>query len=151
MLCLDDIEIKGKRSGSQEIGERGHTISSGRVPSSGAKTCSLLLCKSASANRVPSSSANLCPSLCKSCALLLCKSCALLLLPSSKSVLQIVTRVLQILLRASDNGQTVVWTVVCVDCGGRTVVAWTVVCAHGLWSDNGCGLCVLPLQQAARF
>jgi hypothetical protein len=130
MLCLDDIEIKGKRSGSQEIGERGHTISSGRVPSSGAKTCSLLLCKScalASANHVPSSC------LCKSCALLLCKSCALLLLPSSKSVLQIVTRVLQILLRASDNGRTVVarlwcaWTVV-ADCGGMDcgVRAWTV-------------------------
>ena len=65
MLCLDDIEIKGKRSGSQEIGERGHTISSGRVPSSGAKTCSLLLCKScalASANHVHLSSANHVPS-----------------------------------------------------------------------------------------
>jgi hypothetical protein len=58
MLCLDDIEIKGKRSGSQEIGEIDHTISSDRVPSSGAKTCSLLLCKLcalAYANCVPSS------------------------------------------------------------------------------------------------
>ena len=64
MLCLDDIEIKGKRPGSQEIGERGHTISPGRVPSSGAKTCSLLLCKLcalASVNSVPSSSTNRVP------------------------------------------------------------------------------------------
>ena len=52
-------------SGSQEIGERGHTISSGRVPSSGAKMRSLLLCKScalASAKHVPFSFANHVPS-----------------------------------------------------------------------------------------
>jgi hypothetical protein len=63
MLCLDYIEIKGKRLGSQEIGERGHTISSGHVPSSSAKTCSLLCksCSLASANRVPSSSTNRVP------------------------------------------------------------------------------------------
>jgi hypothetical protein len=79
----------------------------------------------------------------------MCPSPLQIVCPPSSPVLQIVTRVLQILLRASDNGRTVVcarglwwWT----------VVAWTVVCAHGLWSDNGCGLCVLrPLQQAARF